>query len=124
VSIEFDGFDELLADLGAVTRKTAGLAVKAVAVNAGKVKAAWRQADSGIKHAPAYPASITYDVHTGAGYVEAEIGPDKNRNQGALGNILEFGTANNPPRGSGARALAANIADLEHGVDLALREVL
>lgn len=53
---------------------------------------------SGLKHAPAYPQSISYDVHNTFGGVTAEIGPDKGRRQGALGNILEFGTPNNAPR--------------------------
>lgn len=41
----------------------------------------------------AFPASITADVRG----LDAEIGPDKNRRQGALGNILYFGTAKTGP---------------------------
>lgn len=50
---------------------------------------------SGIRHAPAYPRSITFDLGTNG--LSAEIGPDKGRRQGALGNILEYGTSKNPP---------------------------
>ena len=39
--------------------------------------------------------------------LEAEIGPDKSRPQGALGNLLEFGSENNPPHNDGGRALQA-----------------
>jgi hypothetical protein len=52
-----------------------------------------------------YPASISYDVTEGPGVVEAEIGPDKGRPQGPLGNLLEFGSAHNPPHNDGGRAL-------------------
>lgn len=52
---------------------------------------------SGIGHAPHYPRSITYDTKVTATGVEAEIGPDKNGPQGALGNILEYGTSKNAP---------------------------
>lgn len=52
---------------------------------------------SGLAHAPAYPSAITYDMTYGLGSIEAEIGPDKGRRQGALGNLLEFGSVNNAP---------------------------
>ena len=62
--------------------------------------------------------SISYDVRSGFGGVEAEIGPDKDRTQGALGNVLYFGTSKNAPVldiNSGLRAeeeaFAENLAD-------------
>jgi len=42
-----------------------------------------------------FPTSISYDM---TGELEAEIGPDKGRVQGALGNILYFGTSKNAPQ--------------------------
>lgn len=39
--------------------------------------------------------SISYDLDESE--MEAEIGPDKDKKQGALGNILYFGTSNNAP---------------------------
>lgn len=42
---------------------------------------------------PRFPSSITHDVRG----LSAEIGPDKNRRQGALGNILYFGTSKHGP---------------------------
>lgn len=47
----------------------------------------------GVGHAPSFPSSITHDIRG----LSAEIGPDKNKRQGALGNILYFGTVNNAP---------------------------
>jgi hypothetical protein len=46
-----------------------------------------------------YPHSMSYDVIEDGTTIEAEIGPDKARRgrQGALGNILEFGTSRNAP---------------------------
>ena len=45
-----------------------------------------------------YPYSISYDVSVGAGAtVTAEIGPDKDKPQGALGNLLEYGSSKNAP---------------------------
>lgn len=50
-----------------------------------------------LSSARAYVRSISYDVTADDGRVEAEIGPDKTMRQGALGNLLEYGSSNNPP---------------------------
>lgn len=58
-----------------------------------------------------FPRSITHDVRG----LSAEIGPDKNRRQGALGNLLYFGGARSgpvlPPPGESLRRHAGAIAD-------------
>jgi hypothetical protein len=76
------------ADAAAVVRK-----------GALNVKNDARKLSSGLGHAPLYPFSIGFDV-TGDGRfgsIEAEIGPDKEKPQGALGNLLEYGSVNNAP---------------------------
>lgn len=73
------------------------------------VKNQWRDnaiATSG-RHARAYPYSVSYDVKAIPGGAQAEIGPDKGRKQGALGNLLEFGSSKNRPHNDGGRALLA-----------------
>jgi hypothetical protein len=73
------------------------------------IKRDWRanaRASSGA-HARLYPGSISYDVTEGPGEIEAVIGPDKAKAQGALGNLLEFGSVKNPPHNDGGRALDA-----------------
>ena len=52
---------------------------------------------TGLAHAPAYPRSITYDTTQTATGAWGEVGPDKDKRQGALGNLLEFGSVKNPP---------------------------
>ncbi|ATO14686.1 hypothetical protein CO540_13310 [Micromonospora sp. WMMA2032] len=73
---------------------------KAVSFTAFGIKKAAAQFASGIAHAPHYPRAITYDVtDLGVGVGTAgEIGPDKNRRQGALGNFLEYGDPRTPPQ--------------------------
>lgn len=83
--------------------------VAAVTRGALNVKNGWRDnaiATSG-KHARAYPYSVSYDVKPIPGGAQAEIGPDKGKKQGALGNLLEFGSSNNRPHNDGGRALLA-----------------
>lgn len=52
---------------------------------------------SGHPHIPHYPETITYDLTYGLGVIEAQIGPDKNRKTGALGNLIEYGSVKNAP---------------------------
>src|SRR4051812_13870755 len=70
---------------------------KVVAKGALNIKTDARRRVTGHPHAPAYPNSITYDSHVTPTGGWAEIGPDKDKRQGALGNILEFGTSKNAP---------------------------
>lgn len=71
------------------------------------IKNAWRDSASGLPHAPRYPHSIGYDLDVSSSSAEAVIGPDKDLAQGALGNLIEFGSVNNPPHNDGGRALLA-----------------
>jgi hypothetical protein len=62
------------------------------------------------KHGKLYPRSIGYDLAPyGPDLTMATIGPDKAGPQGALGNLLEYGSVNNPPHNDGGRALATEM---------------
>lgn len=61
------------------------------------IKNGARRRSGGLAHAPAYPYSIGYDQWMSFGGPVAEIGPDKGKRQGPLGNILEYGTEKNAP---------------------------
>lgn len=75
--------------------QAAAAVVKKAAVN---IKTDARRRVSGLKHAPAYPRSITFDdVRVTRIWVQTYVGPDKNKRQGSLGNILEYGTVHNAP---------------------------
>jgi hypothetical protein len=68
-----------------------------VAKGALNIKTDSRRRISGHPRLRALPAAITYDSHETGSTIWAEIGPDKNKRQGALGNIPEFGTPKNAP---------------------------
>lgn len=116
MDVEAHGLVELLGDLARA--QTRSVAEFAAVVNKGavNVKREWRQRWSGIGHAPALPAAVTYDVSYGLGRIEAEIGPDKDRRQGALGNVIEFGTVNNAPIPGGLPALDAEAPRFERAL--------
>jgi hypothetical protein len=72
-------------------------AAKVVAKGALNIKNGARRRITGLPHARRYPYSIDYDLYvTGRGAV-ADVGANKDKPQGALGNLLEYGSRNNPP---------------------------
>lgn len=142
-SIDASELDALAADLGNIPPAAGRNIRTAVEITARNVKNSWRDEAKGMVHAPAFPYSIGYDIGTGndtslaqsAGAVigggardarsttvTAEIGPDKDRRQGALGNLIEFGSVHNPPQGLGHGALQRNQADFERGLSKALED--
>lgn len=110
--------DRLANDLAAAPFKAVPLAAAVVKKAAQNVKDHMvneARSNGTYKH---FHRSISYDVRLGFGGIEAEIGPDKDRTQGALGNVLYFGTSKNAPVldiNSGLRAeeeaFAENLAD-------------
>lgn len=97
VRVTANGLNELQAVLENASDEVVPRAKKLLSKTALEVKKSAQRKASGISHAPHYPRSITYDTHWVGTTGRAEIGPDKDRRQGALGNILEYGTVNNPP---------------------------
>lgn len=92
------GLVELERDLSLAVVRAPERALKVVGKGALNIKNDAKRRVRGLRHAPAYPYAIGYDVGQGLKGPFADIGPDKDKRQGALGNILEYGTVNNPPR--------------------------
>jgi hypothetical protein len=79
---------------------------------------------SAPRHAKHYPRSIGFDVHRIGPVTIAEIGPDKAGPQGALGNLLEYGSVKNPPHNDGGRALDAELPRFEAQIALIIERGL
>ena len=126
ISTESSGLDRLVADLAEVRENAHENIVKAATFTSNGIKKTARQFASGIAHAPHYPYAIGYDVDdlgVGKG-VKTEIGPDKDLRQGALGNILEYGTVNNPPYAHLGPALDRWSPDFTEGLEKAAADAL
>lgn len=93
VSMDASEVDRLAAELTGVSWKMVPAIRAVVERGAFNVKREMVKDATGHSHAPAFPRSITYDIRG----LSAEIGPDKNKRQGALANILYFGTSKNAP---------------------------
>jgi hypothetical protein len=111
-----------VAKLDDVTSQAPAEVTKVVGRGALNIKNDARRRATGIRHAPAYPSAITYDQWQGLRGPAAEIGPDKDRRQGALGNILEYGTVKNAPIPHMGPAGAAEAPRFERALeDLSVR---
>lgn len=129
-TVDTSELNQFAADLGKVPAVAGRFIRAAVEVSARRVKDEWRDETKGILGAPAFPYSIGYDVKSahlfGQTVVQAEIGPDKDRNQGALGNLIEYGGETqgglDSHRGMGAAALQRTADDLEKGLGRALED--
>ena len=120
---DFSDLDKLAADLGDGADALPNVK-KAVQVTAFKVKTVWRTKLGGSSTLPGLPAALSYDVEADAGSVDAEIGFDKSKGQGPLGNISEFGSPTVAPRGFGLASLEENQADFVTGIEKAIDDTL
>lgn len=112
-----DEFDQAARELGEEVRKV----VSRAALN---IKNDARDRISGARHLPHYPRSISYDVEETGDGPAAEIGPDHNRSQGPLGNLLEYGSVNNAPIPHLAPALDEEEPRFARALEAALAKVL
>ena len=122
--VDVIGLTAVVDDLGVFAERLRVNTGKAVKVTSQKVRDDARGRIRGHKYLPAYPYSITYDVKVTAEGVEGEIGPDKGRAQGPLGNIIEYGTSKNAPIPHLGPALDANADDLVTGIEIAVHQAM
>ena len=122
VSMDVLGGRELAATLGVVSGAVT-VAARGVVERGGLgVKRAWAEnarstAGAAARH---YPDSISYDMRG----LEVEVGPDKGKTQGPLGNLLEYGSSHNPPHWDGQRALDDEAPKFEKALNDMLGDML
>lgn len=98
-SIDTSELRALATDLGRASRQVEREADRVLEKGAMNVKNRMVE-DAKSSHsgyARIFHGSISYDRATRVGQLGYEIGPDKNRRQGALGNLLYYGSRNNAP---------------------------
>jgi len=122
--LDFRGITELAADLGEVANIAGEYVKDAQTESAINIKEAWSESVKGFPRAKQYHRSIGYDYVAFQGFgstiLATEIGPDKNRPQGALGNLIEHGSIKNAPGEQGTAALKAEEANYEKLLSAAL----
>ncbi|MFD9124353.1 hypothetical protein [Kitasatospora sp. NPDC059571] len=127
MTADISGLEALAADLARAAAEIDSRCRQVVSRGALNIKNDWRAnaRSTAGRHARLYPLSIGYDLTTvpGAGS-SALIGPDKAGPQGALGNLLEYGSVHNPPHNDGGRALLAEEPRFIAAVDQLGRDLL
>jgi hypothetical protein len=109
---------KLAVDVGRAEPAMVAPVAAVVVKSSTSIRKRMRKDARGHPRFPSFPRSITYDIRG----LSSEIGPDKNKRQGALGNILYFGTVHNGPvLPHPVTALQAERPAFEAGLFLALR---
>lgn len=129
---DFSDLNILAQDLENVPSKAGPLIRKAVEVTANKVKSSARERVSGRKELDHAATAIDYELKGfqgfGATVLDAEIGYNKGKSAGKLGNLVEFGAPNAgnqlAPGGELQAALGQNEADFESGLAKAIDDAL
>jgi hypothetical protein len=119
-----EGLDRLVAELERGSRDIGPATRSIIQTSAARVKTDAQRLAAGIEHAPYYPASITYRTEETIYGAQAEIGPDKAKPQGALGNILEYGTSKNAPLAHLGPALDIEGPKFEQAMGIAVDRTL
>jgi hypothetical protein len=101
------GADELIADLTRAAEHVIDETKAVVKRGAQNIKRDTQARWAGARYAPSLAAAVSYDVTSSAASVKAEIGPDKAKRQGALGNIYEYGVPGTAPQPALSPALDA-----------------
>lgn len=122
--IDLSDLRQFVQDLGRIPGRAVDEVDKATKKGAQNIKEGWARRWTGHPRFRALPASISYDMQYGLGQIGAEIGPDKDRRQGALGNIIEFGTSKNAPIPGGMPALAEEEPNYERALMEALTKLM
>lgn len=122
--IDFDlsELNAFSADLGKVSDNAGENILKAITGTSLGVKKAWQEPLKGSPSLPQLPYALSFDVVADGREVVSEIGFDKEKPQGPLGNVSEYGTPSITGRGYGIAALEKNANDFEHGLSVALEQ--
>lgn len=107
---DFSEVTKFAADLGKVPARVLPEVDKVTKKGAQNLKAAYTAQAAGSTHFKGMAGSISYDSAYGLNSVGYEIGPDKSRRGGALGNIFFLGGANG---GGGTGDLDGPLAEEE-----------
>jgi len=129
ITWDFSELTKLAGDLGKVPNNAGPKIRAAVQYTATNVKKDARASVSEGKSSwSALPPAIDYDLHgtTGRnlGGISAEVGYNKGRGGGKLGNLREFGAPGKSlaPHNDLANALEKNQNDFQHGLEVALKD--
>lgn len=107
------GLTDLIDDLASADERVVDESRKVVSKGSLNIKKDTQEKWKGATMAPSLYRAVSYDVTVSGTLVESEVGPDKNKRQGALGNIYEFGVPGTAPQPALNPALDAEMPRFE-----------
>lgn len=113
VNLAVTGLADLTTDLETAGPKAVVGARRVLQKAALNIKTGMREDFSGHRYAPLIANAVTYDTRLLPSGAEAEIGIDKSRPQGGLGNLLAFGSSKNAAVVDHTAALRRELPALE-----------
>lgn len=116
--------EEWIADLNKADEDLVPRAERVVGRGLYNIKRDWAARWTGYAHIPWLPKAINYDVTREGDNISGEVGPDKTKRQGPLGNLIEYGSENNAPIPGGLPAIAAEEPKLLNALADLLEELL
>lgn len=130
MSFNFDEIDQLAADLGDVPSNVGPFLNSAIQFTSKEIKKSAAKKVRGRKNLGQAAQAIDYEITAtpgiGGSVLESEIGYDKEKTAGPLGNLIEFGAPGSPntltPGNELLTALHENEADFEKGIRQALED--
>ena len=131
MSFDFSDLTKLAADLGEVPKTAGPFINSAIQRTSGNIeKAASASVSKGGKRWRPAAVALDYELTVEAGFggssITSEVGYNKDKDPGKLGNLREFGAPGAdgvplPPHNDLLNALHENEKDLEVGLDKALQ---
>lgn len=132
LSFDFSEIDRLAADLESVPKNVGPFLTSAFHFTSVNIKRAASRKVGRRKHFKQAARAIDYDLKRFSGFgarvLESEIGYDKHKPAGELGNLVEFGAPNSPnaltPGNELLQALRENEADFQYGIEKAVDDAM
>jgi hypothetical protein len=127
VSFDFDELNRLAADLGTVPKTIGPFLESAIKFTSVNVKRAASRKVGRRRHFRQAAQAIDFEVKHFSGFgvniIQSEVGYDKEKRAGELGNLVEFGAPGSPnaltPGNELVLSLRENEADFIRGVERA-----
>jgi len=123
---DFSELTQLAADLGEVADNVGPNIHTAIKGTSLGVKKSWQEPLRGSKTLGGLVPALSFDITTGQFFgisvIKSEIGFDRSKAQGPLGNISEYGSPTIAGRGYGIAALHANEEDFVRGLERATED--
>jgi hypothetical protein len=127
ISFDFSELDRLAADLESVPKNITPFLVSAIKFTSVNVKRAASRKVGRRRHFKQAAQAIDFEVKHFTGFgvniIQSEVGYDKERPAGELGNLVEFGAPGSPnaltPGNEMQSSLRENEADFVRGIERA-----